>query len=97
MGQDGLLHIGSNDYVSVSRILVITNLKRDGLGEQIEEARQEGRLLDLTGRKTTRSALFLDTDHLVLTPVRAETLVSRVQRQLVLREAARGLYGTARS
>ena len=46
-----------------------------------EEARREGRLIDATGGKKTRSVIVTDSNHIVLSSVHINTVVARLQEE----------------
>jgi hypothetical protein len=72
-----LLNIGFGNYVVVSRIVGIVNPGSSPMRRLREDARQEGRLVDATQGRKTRSIIITDSNHVFLSALQAETIGQR--------------------
>lgn len=71
--------LGSGNAVSVNRIVSIVTPDSAPSKRLVQEARSKGLLVDATGGKKNRSILVMDSDHVVLSAMSAETLIARAE------------------
>ncbi len=72
-----LLNIGFNNGVVASRVVAIVNPNSSPMKRLREEARQNGKLIDATQGRKTRSIIILDSSHVILSAIQAETIANR--------------------
>lgn len=72
-----LLNIGFGNYVVASRVVSIVAPSSSPMRRLREDARQEGRLVDATQGRKTRSIIITDSNHVLLSAIQAETLGQR--------------------
>jgi regulator of extracellular matrix RemA (YlzA/DUF370 family) len=77
MQKTGLLNIGFGNFVVSSRIIAIVNPTSSPMRRLREDARAEGRLVDATQGRKTRSIIITDSNHVVLSAIQAETVGHR--------------------
>lgn len=77
MADDRLINIGFGNYVLAGRIVGIVNPTSSPMKRLREDARSEGRLLDATQGRKTRSILITDSNHIVLSSIQPETIRQR--------------------
>lgn len=82
------MHVGRGNYVDLSRVIGLADAQENDFDEPIRESREQGQLLDLSCDRQIRSIIFMDCGQLVLSSVRAETLVTRIDRKTRIREIA---------
>jgi regulator of extracellular matrix RemA (YlzA/DUF370 family) len=73
-----LVNIGFSNVVSVSRIVAIVTPTSAPMKRLKMEAKQNGRLVDASQGRRTRSIIITDSGHVILSAVQAETLVQRL-------------------
>ena len=74
-----LLNIGYGNMVSADRILAIVSPDSAPIKRIIQEGRDQGRLIDATYGRRTRSVLITDTDHVILSALLPETISGRLE------------------
>ena len=74
-----LLNIGFSNYVLANRLAAILNPQSSPMRRLREDAKNEGRLVDATQGRKTRSILVLDSNHVVLCAVSPETIAMRFE------------------
>ena len=74
-----LINIGYGNIIVAERIVVIMTPGTAPLKRLKEEAKQKGKLIDVTYGKKTRSVIVTDTDHLILSPVNSQTISMRIE------------------
>ena len=83
--EQALLNIGFGSTVVSDRVVAIVSPNSAPMKRLKDEARDERRLIDATHGRRTRSIIVLDSNHIVLSAIQAETIS---QRYALLREAA---------
>jgi regulator of extracellular matrix RemA (YlzA/DUF370 family) len=73
-----LLNIGYGNLVVASRIIAVVSPNAAPVRRLREEARERGKLVDATQGRKTRSVIVSDSDHVILSAVQAETLLTRL-------------------
>ncbi len=76
-----LLNIGYNNSVVCSRIVAIVSPASSPMRRLREDARQEGRLIDATQGRKTRSIIITDSNHCILSAVQPETVAQRLEEE----------------
>ncbi len=74
-----LLNIGFGNTVMVERIIAVINTGSSPARKLKEAARKEGKLVDVTEGRRTRSILVMDSSHVILSSVQSETISQRMQ------------------
>ncbi|MCU0561050.1 MAG: DUF370 domain-containing protein [Desulfobacterales bacterium] len=72
-----LLNIGFGSTVVSARVVAIVSPNSAPMKRLKDEAREERRLIDATHGRRTRSIIVLDSNHIVLSAIQAETISQR--------------------
>ena len=72
-----LLNIGFGSTVVVDRVVAIVSPNSAPMKRLRDEARSDKRLIDATHGRRTRSIIILDSNHIVLSAIQAETVSQR--------------------
>ena len=80
-----LLNIGFGSTVVAERVVAIVSPNSAPMKRLKDEARNDNRLIDATHGRRTRSIIVLDSNHIVLSAIQAETIS---QRFATLKEAS---------
>ncbi len=80
-----LLNIGFGSSVVSERIVAIVSPNSAPMKRLKDEARDEKRLIDATHGRRTRSIIVMDSNHVVLSAIQAETIS---QRYATLKESS---------
>jgi hypothetical protein len=72
-----LLNIGFGSTVVVDRVVAIVSPNSAPLKRLKDEARDDKRLIDATYGRRTRSIIIMDSNHIVLSAMQAETISQR--------------------
>ncbi|MEW6031684.1 MAG: extracellular matrix/biofilm regulator RemA [Bacillota bacterium] len=73
-----LVNIGFGNMVSAARIVAIVSPESAPVKRIIQEARDEGALIDATYGRRTRSVIVTDSSHVILSAVQPETVAHRL-------------------
>ena len=74
-----LINIGFGNMVSVDRIIAIVSPESAPIKRLVQEAKEEGTLIDATHGRRTRAVIITDSDLIVLTYLYPETVANRVE------------------
>ena len=72
-----LLNIGFGSTVVADRVVAIVSPNSAPMKRLKDEARDEKRLVDATHGRRTRSIIIMDSNHIVLSAIQAETISQR--------------------
>lgn len=72
-----LLNIGFGGTVVAERVVAIVSPNSAPMKRLKEEARKEKRLVDATHGRRTRSIIVMDSNHVILSAIQAETISQR--------------------
>ena len=74
-----LLNIGFGNTVMVERVVAVINTGSSPARKLKEAAKKDGKLLDVTEGRRTRSIVITDSNHVILSSVQTETINQRLQ------------------
>ncbi len=77
MPAEKLINIGFGNYVLAKRVVSIVNPSSSPMKRLREDARNEGRLIDTTQGRKTRSILVTDSKHVILSSIQPDTISQR--------------------
>ena len=72
------INIGFGNMVSVSRIVVIAGPDSAPVKRLVQDAKEEGRVIDVSCGRRTRAVIITDSDHVILSAIQAETITNRL-------------------
>lgn len=75
--EKALLNIGFGNTVVAERVVGIVAPNSAPMKRLKDEAREEKRLIDATHGRRTRSIIVMDSNHVVLSAIQAETISQR--------------------
>jgi len=79
--RERLLNIGFGNFVLASRVVAVVNSASSPMRRLREDAKDQGRLIDATQGRKTRSIIVTDSNHVILCAVQAETIGQRVTQE----------------
>ena len=74
-----LLNLGFGNFVVAGRVVAVVNPGSSPMRRLREDAKKDGRLIDATQGRKTRSLVITDSNHVILSAVQAETMRQRFQ------------------
>ncbi len=75
--ENNLLNIGFGNTVVAERVVAIVWPNSAPMKRLKDEARDDNRLVDATHGRKTRSIIIMDSNHIVLSAIQAETISQR--------------------
>jgi regulator of extracellular matrix RemA (YlzA/DUF370 family) len=76
-----LLNVGLGNFVVAARVVAMVNPASSPMRRMREEAKKDGRIIDATQGRKTRSLVITDSNHVILSAIQTETLRQRFQEE----------------
>ncbi len=73
-----LINIGFGNIVAANRIIAIVSPESAPIKRIVQDARDQGTLIDATYGRRTRAVVITDSDHVILCAVQPETVAHRL-------------------
>ena len=77
-----LVNIGFGNTVAADKIVAIVSPDSAPIKRMVQEAKDNGTAIDATFGRKTRAVLIMDSDHIVLSAVQAETVADRIDKDI---------------
>ncbi len=77
-----LVNIGFGNTVAADKIVAIVSPDSAPIKRMVQEAKDNGTAIDATFGRKTRAVLIMDSDHIVLSAVQAETVAGRIDKDI---------------
>jgi regulator of extracellular matrix RemA (YlzA/DUF370 family) len=75
--QQNLLNIGFGSTVVAERVVAIVSPNSAPMKRLKDEAKEDKRLIDATHGRKTRAIIIMDSNHVILSAIQAETISQR--------------------
>ena len=75
------VNIGFGNTVAADKIVAIVSPDSAPIKRMVQEAKDNGTAIDATFGRKTRAVLIMDSDHIVLSAVQAETVADRIDKE----------------
>ena len=72
-----LINIGFGNMVSASRLVAIVSPESAPIKRIMQDAKEQGTLIDATYGRRTRAVILTDRDHVILSALQPETVANR--------------------
>ena len=72
------INIGHGNMIAASRIVAVVSPESQPIKRLVQDAKEEGRAIDVTGGRKTRAVLVADTGHVILCAMQTETVTARL-------------------
>ena len=85
-----LINIGFGSLVAVNRVLAVMDPDSAPIKRVVQEARERGMLVDASYGRKTKAVLLMDTDHVILSALTPQMLLTRLENGENQQEAQDG-------
>ena len=75
------MNIGFDNMVSVEKIIAIVSPESAPVKRLVQEAKEAGRVVDVTHGRKTRAVVFTDREYILLSAIQPETLTGRLDNE----------------
>ena len=73
------INIGFGNMVAAHRVVAVVSPESAPIKRLVQDAREEGRVIDVSCGRRTRSVIITDSDHVILSALAAETISGRLE------------------
>ena len=73
------INIGYGNMVAVDRIVTIVSPDSAPIKRLIQDAKDDGRVIDVTCGRKTRAVIVTDSEHVILAAIQTETIANRLE------------------
>ena len=77
-----LINIGFGNLVAAELVVAITSPDSAPIKRLVQDAKEEGRVIDASCGRRTRAVLIMDSDHVILSAIQTETLWNRLDQEV---------------
>ena len=72
------INIGYGNMVAVERIVTLVSPDSAPVKRLIQDAKDDGRIIDVTCGRKTRAVVITDSEHVILSALQTETIANRL-------------------
>lgn len=72
------INVGFGNMVAADRIVVIAGPDSAPIKRLVQDAKDDGRVIDVTCGRRTRAVLLTDSEHVILSAIQSETISNRL-------------------
>ncbi|MBQ7982377.1 MAG: DUF370 domain-containing protein [Clostridia bacterium] len=72
------INIGHGNMIAAARIVAVVSPESSPIKRLVQDAKEEGRAIDVTAGRRTRAVLVADTGHVILCALQTETITARL-------------------
>ena len=73
------INVGYGNMVAVERIITLTSPESAPIKRMIQDAKDSGRIIDVSCGRKTRAVIITDSAHVILSALQAETIANRLE------------------
>jgi len=72
------INIGFGNMVSAGRIVAIASPESAPIKRLVQDAKEDGRVIDVSCGRRTRAVIITDSEHVILSAIQTETITNRL-------------------
>ena len=72
------INVGFGNMISAGRIVAIASPDSEPIKRLVRDAKEDGRVIDVSCGRRTRAVIITDSDHVILSAIQAETITNRL-------------------
>ena len=72
------INVGAGNMVAADRVVALASPESAPIKRLVSEAKEEGRVIDVSCGKRTKTVIVTDSDHVILSALRPETVSNRL-------------------
>ena len=76
------INIGSGNMVAAGRVVALASPDSAPIKRLVSEAKEEGRVIDVSCGRRTRAVIITDSEHVILSAIQSETIANRLDNGL---------------
>ena len=77
------INIGFGNMVAADKVVTIVSPDSAPIKRLVQDAKDAGRVIDVSCGRRTRSVIVTDSEHVILSAIQAETIANRLDSDIV--------------
>lgn len=77
------INVGFGNMVAVERVVALASPDSAPIKRLVQDAKDDGRAIDVTCGRRTRSVIVTDSEHVILSAIQTETIANRLDNSAV--------------
>ncbi len=73
------INVGFGNMIAADRVVALANPDSAPIKRLIQDSKDDGRAIDVTCGRRTRSVIITDSEHVVLSAIQTETIANRLE------------------
>jgi regulator of extracellular matrix RemA (YlzA/DUF370 family) len=75
------INVGFGNMVAVERIVALASPDSAPMKRLVQDAKDDGRAIDVTCGRRTRAIIITDSEHVILSAIQTETIAGRLENR----------------
>ncbi len=75
------INVGFGNMVAVERVVALASPESAPIKRLVQDAKDDGRAIDVTCGRRTRSVIVPDSEHVILSAIQTETIAGRLENR----------------
>ena len=76
-----LVNIGYGNMLATERLVAVVSPEAAPIRRMIQDARDSGRVIDVSCGRRTRSVIITDSEHIIFSAIQSETIANRLDNE----------------
>ena len=76
------INIGFGNMVAAERVVAVVSPDSAPIKRLIQDAKDTGRVIDVSCGRRTRSVIITDSEHVILSAIQSETIANRLESNM---------------
>ena len=81
------INVGFGNMVAVERIVTLASPDSAPMKRLVQDAKDDGRAIDVTCGRRTRAIIITDSEHVILSALQTETIANRLENNTAADES----------
>ena len=77
------INVGYGNMIAADRIITLTSPESAPIKRLVQDAKEAGRVIDVSCGRKTRAVIITDSDHVILSALQVEKVASRLEESIV--------------
>ena len=75
------INVGFGNMVAADRVIALASPDSAPMKRLVQDAKDDGRAIDVTCGRRTRSIIITDSEHVILSAIQTETIANRLDNE----------------
>ncbi len=76
------INVGFGNMIAIDRVVALASPDSAPMKRLVQDAKDDGRAIDVTCGRRTRSIIITDSEHVILSAIQTETIAGRLGNEI---------------